>query len=502
LSPGRILLALALVVLGAVGGWLLVDRSSDAAEGRTNSTTWSAPYVDVTVLPRFAFESPGDDVSDVVLSFVVAHRDDPCVPAWGGLFDLDAAASELDVDRRVVRLRQTGRDAIVSFGGALNDEIAVTCSDGPALAEAYRSVIERYELHTIDLDLEGHGLADRGAHERRAVALAEIQQQRREDGAQLAVWLTLPVTPEGLTEEGVAAIDATLAGGVDIAGVNIMVMNFGASRDQGMVQTAETAVEATVQQVLGAWRRAGRWITPTEAAARVGVTPMIGRNDVVSDQFTLSDARELVALVEREGLGRASYWSLNRDRSCGPNDEPIATPSDMCSHLEQSEGAFAREFAVITGRSADDAGTDIPWAMITLVEDDPDLSPYPIWRPDRSFAGGEKVVWHGYVYEAKWWTTAENPERPVVNVWDTPWRIVGPVLPGDLVQPALVPEGIVDEWDPEAVYVDGDRVWLSGAVYEAKWWNEAFPPNRGVAHEWESPWLELDPDLFVQPSES
>lgn len=502
LSAVRILVAF-LLVGGGIGLTMKYLETVEAAVSTSpDALAWAAPYADVTVVPGVAFESPGDGVSNVVLAFVVAHRDEACTPAWGGVFDLDAAADSLDLDRRIARLRQVGADAIVSFGGALNDELAVACTDQEALTAAYAAVVTRYEISTIDLDLEGDGLRDRAAHERRGLALAAVQSERVENGHELAIWLTLPVTPNGLSQEGVEAIDATLAAGVDIAGINLMVMNFGEGRGTASaLEVTETALDGTLQQLLGAWRRAGIEISPEEGWARLGVTPMIGRNDIVTEVFELTDAEQLVALVESRGLGRLSFWSLNRDLPCGPNDAPISGPSNFCSHVEQDPAAFLEVFSSIEGKADDVAGADLG-AGVTILEDDPERSPYPIWESDRAYVTGAKVVLHGYVYEAKWWTDGANPEAPVVNAWDTPWRIVGPVLAQDLVDPTVIEAGLVPDWDGGVTYSEGDQVWIDGSVYEAKWWNEGFQPNRKVTSSAETPWTKLDPEEFLASLES
>ncbi|MDY7103357.1 MAG: glycosyl hydrolase family 18 protein [Actinomycetota bacterium] len=494
LSWTRLFLAFVLVVGGvAAAAWYLTERPESVA-AYPETDTWSAPYADVTNVPAVAFENPGDAVANVVLAFVVADEADPCAPAWGGVYGVDEAADVLDLDRRIVRLRQVGKEPIISFGGQRNDELSAACTDPEDLAAAYLEIVEHYDVTTIDLDIEGEGLADQDAHARRAAALAEVQQQRRADGDDLVVWLTLPVTPSGMTADGVSVIDATLAGGVDLAGVNLMTMNFGVGPDTPMLDVTTTALEASAQQLVGAWRRAGLDITPGEAWARLGVTPMLGRNDLVDEVFTLADAEGLVELVDARGVGRLSYWSLNRDQPCGPNYAPLAEASDFCTHLDQDAGAFALAFASLSG----DPTSDEPAAStVTVLDDDPERSPYPIWQPDEPFLAGDKVVWHGYVYEAKWWTEGDDPEAPVVNVWDTPWRILGPVLEEDLVDPVRVPRGAAPAWDGDEVYEEGDLVWLDGAVYEAKWWNEGFQPNREVADDYQTPWRELDPEPFL-----
>ncbi|MFT6290612.1 MAG: chitinase [Ilumatobacter sp.] len=484
---------------GAVVGGIFVLRGQESTADSTVATTgWAAPYVDVTIPPLYPFESPGDAVKDIVLSFVVAHRDEPCTPAWGGVFDLDTAAEELDLDRRVTRLRQTGKEPIVSFGGAINDELAVACTDDSALVDAYSAVIDRYQQTTIDLDIEGPALLDQAANERRGRAIAEIQEQR---DAPLAVWITLPVSPAGLTSDGIASLDALLANGVEVAGVNGMVMNFAESRDgRTMSESVEDAVDAIALQVVDSWRRNDTPINTEQAYALTGATAMIGRNDVVTDVFTLDDATSLRDLAVDRGLGRLSYWSLNRDRSCGSNEEPIAAASNFCTHLDHHELAFAEILNDLPARAEAAAGAESNFAPIELLPDDAKTSPYPIWRPDRAYIGDSKIVWHSYVYEAKWWTQGTNPEEPVENSWDSPWQIIGPVLPDDLIEHVPAARGDVSEWDGDGIYDTGDLIWISGKFYEAKWWNTGFPPNRDVPNDWETPWTEVDPDdLIVEP---
>ena len=432
---------------------------------------------------------------------VIAHKDEPCAPAWGAEFDIQSAASEFDLDRRIARLRQTGRDVLISFGGAINDELATLCTNIRSLTDAYASVVEHYEVTTIDLDIEGKALLDTEANARRAAAIAAVQDDVQSNGSDLAVWLTLPSSPSGLTSDGIAVVDAMLEAGVDLAGVNLMTMNFGLEHSgQSMIEATEAALEAGITQVLTSWKNAGLAITRGTARQLIGAAPMIGRNDIVTDVFTLDDAKALEELVQHEGYGRVSCWSLNRDLPCSANNAPIASTSNHCSHEEQEALSYAKAFLPLVGRDGDATGYAFESKLVSLLEDDAERSPYPLWRAGTAFESNEKVVWHGYVYQAKWWTSDDNPEAPYENEWDSPWRLVGPVLPEDLRDPIIVPAGVVPAWDGEVVYEQGDEVWLDGSVYGAKWWTQRFQPNRVVNNDAETPWKELDPAAFVQAS--
>ena len=83
------------------------------------------------------------------------------------------------------------------------------------------------------------------------------------------------------------------------------------------------------------------------------------------------------------------------------------------------------------------------------VADDPTTAPYPIWDEDHGYEQDDKVVWHGYVYTAKWYNTGEAPDAPIVNEWETPWTLIGPVLATDTpVAPVpTVAAGTYPAWD-------------------------------------------------------
>src|SRR5690349_20647518 len=90
-----------LVVLAAilgglgVGGWQWALAQFDDA-GAAPTSTWVAPYVDVTLTPELHFEDPTvQPASNVVLGFVVADLNDGCAPSWGTYYSLDAVARAL-----------------------------------------------------------------------------------------------------------------------------------------------------------------------------------------------------------------------------------------------------------------------------------------------------------------------------------------------------------------------------------------------------------------------
>lgn len=335
-------------VLSAVGGILAVSLALGGCAGSSRAqevvdAPWFAGYVDVTVPSTYEVDRPPTpEAAKAVLSFIVASEEAACEPSWGGRYSLDGAGTTFHLDERLARLRDRGGEVVVSFGGQRGDELATTCTDPEELAAAYRSVLERYRVGTIDLDIEGDDLDDSSAGVRRAEVIARLQRER-DSGDPLRVWVTLPVTPDGLTERGRTAVAQMLDADVRLAGVNIMTMNYSSSRMAG-----QTMLEASVQAAEGAHRQLsetyGRHGEPLDAGQlwnKVGLTPMIGVNDVPGEIFDLEAARALNEFARSRGIGRISLWSLNRDRACGSAESDAAQPSNTCSGMDQDPGDFS-----------------------------------------------------------------------------------------------------------------------------------------------------------------
>lgn len=337
--PFRLVSGLMLVVVLTVLGISAFRTTLPQAE------PWFAGYVDVTVSPAYPFETPASDAAkNVILSFIVAGAANPCEPRWGPHHTLDEAGALLGLDAKLATLRENGGQAAISFGGAANTELATSCTDLPSLEDAYQGVVDRYGASTLDFDIEGANLGHPGAGARRTKAIAAVQEHQRSHGKQLEVWLTLPVSPRGLTDDGVAEVEAMLQAGIELAGVNIMTMNYGESRSSGqsMLQASETAA-ATVHSQLGIiYQRAGQELDSQALWAKLGLTPMIGLNEISTDVFDLETARQFAEFASENKVARMSMWSHNRDQGCRPGSPAPTAASHSCSGTGQASGAFAQ----------------------------------------------------------------------------------------------------------------------------------------------------------------
>jgi chitinase len=136
-----------------------------------------------------------------------------------------------------------------------------------------------------------------------------------------------------------------LKAGVELAGINIMTMNFGPlHEDQTMLTASIRAAEGTHMRLKGLFQRSGKPLDDAALWQKMGLTPMIGRNDVPDQVFSRDDAEGLSSFAADRGLGRMSMWSLNRDKACQADDpaQSAHAASGNCSGLDQEPGMFAR----------------------------------------------------------------------------------------------------------------------------------------------------------------
>jgi chitinase len=222
---------------------------------------------------------------------------------------------------------------------------------------------------------------------------------------------------------------------------------------------------------------------------------MIGQNDFADEVFTKSDAEGLNNFARSVNLGRLSMWSANRDVQCSDNYADPTIVSDSCGGIKQNKFDFA--IALSKGLDGDidkqilskDMKTD---ERTKQKPDDPATSPYQIWNESNTYLAGTKVVWHQNVYQAKWWTKGDVPDNPVLQSWETPWQLIGPVLPGETPIPQpMLPPWTYPTWSGKEIYNQGERVLFQGVPYEAKWWTEGDSPAASTSNPDSSPWRPL-----------
>jgi cellulose synthase/poly-beta-1,6-N-acetylglucosamine synthase-like glycosyltransferase len=491
LSLLRVLVVLVVLAGAGYGGFSGVRAR--LASTTVVHQTWFAPYVDVTLTPTYQFQSSAADTArQTVLGFVVAGSASRCQPSWGAAYTLTQASQSLALGSRIAQLQQDGEQPIVSFGGQANTSLDVACSSVPALTAAYQSVIDAYQLTTIDLDIEGTALDNFPAELRRAAAVADLERAASAAHRRLSVWLTLPVEPDGLQDDALSVIASMLRDRVSITGINVMTMDFAQPPAAGssMLQSVQDALQATHTQLAGLYSRYGIRLRSVQLWQRLGATVMIGQNNIQGEIFTAADARGLVGFAAANHLGRISMWALNRDSQCGSYFPETGVLSTRCSGTAQSFLEFSQIFGHFQGVTSitASAGDVQPPAPDTNPAD----APYPQWSATGDYPLGYKVVENGEIYEAEWYNSGDDPQAQVQYSWQTPWELLGPVLPGDHA-PALprLRRGTYPVWSVSVQYQAGATILYEGLPYESKWDNQGVSPQTAISDPGGSPWLPL-----------
>lgn len=268
-------------------------------------------------------------LTSVTLAFVLGTGPDQI--GWGGLgsLDNDTLANGTTISSMVAQLQQKGVDVTISFGGGYGQEPALSFTNAADLTAAYQSVIDKYNITSLDFDIEADALTNTAASHLRNEALVALEEANPD----LSISYTLPALPTGLNQAGLDLLAQAKADGVEIDTVNIMVMNYGAYYDSGdMGQDAIDAAEATIAQLhqLG-------------LDAKVAITPMIGQNDIPGEVFTLDDARQLVDYAEgNDHIAYIAMWSLGRDHG-----DDVGHLTDSSSGVAQHDYDFAKIFSMV-----------------------------------------------------------------------------------------------------------------------------------------------------------
>ena len=314
---------------------LAVKLSSHVAAGQLATqdgfpARYFAPYVEVMPDPSVAYTA--DQIGQVEqqmgvkyfqLAFILGQG---CKAVWGG--DAVLSPSPDPIMTEINQIRSIGGDVSITFGGAVAPELAKSCIDLTSLQKAYQTVIDTYHVTHIDFDLESAAVADSAVGPRNQV-LAALQKAN----PGLSISYTLPVMPDGLTADAMNLLKDAVSKGVKVSLVDIMAMDYyGGAKSSEEGDNAISAAQATEKQLpsLGL------------SSTKLGITPMIGRNDDAAENFTVDDANKLVAFAKQDPkVVELSMWAINRDRSCSGQFTALYD----CSFATQQQYDFAKAFS-------------------------------------------------------------------------------------------------------------------------------------------------------------
>ncbi len=244
--------------------------------------------------------------------------------SWGGVPGAAMAAANVDA------LSKAGIDYVLSTGGAAGQ---FTCGSDAGMS----TFIDRWmspHLVGVDFDIEaGQSPAVIGELVKRMKSAHAKYPELRftltlatsassQAGSAVAVSFGAQA-PVNLNVLGTGSLDAmravfgfngSAASWPSFVTVNLMTMDYG-SPSPGICVVSGGACQMGQSAIQAAFNLHDRFGIPY---ANIELTPMIGRNDVAGEIFTLADVDTVTQFALKQGLAGVHYWSYDRDRDCPP----------------------------------------------------------------------------------------------------------------------------------------------------------------------------------------
>lgn len=336
------------VSIAAVAMLMLMPVGANAAPVgvSASSTSLGKPIPERVFAPYFEAWT-GDTMTTVArasgaryltMAFLQTATTGSCTITWNGDSSAPMSAGLFVSD--LVSLRKLGGDMIPSFGGYTADdtatEIADSCTSVSKIAAAYESVVGRYNVTRLDMDIEDNSLSNTAGIDRRSKAIKMLEDWARSRGRQLQISYTLPTSPSGLEPDALAVLQNAIANHARVDVVNIMTFDYYDGVTTDMAGAAISAAKALHGQLASLY--------PSKSSdqlwAMEGNTIMIGIDDYpgLTEVTKLCDAYRLLHFARSRGISTLSFWAIQRDNgSC-----PGTNGSDDCSGIAQKTWAFSR----------------------------------------------------------------------------------------------------------------------------------------------------------------
>jgi chitinase len=383
----------------------VANVSVDATSALADNWYESAPYYSVldSAAPDLGAVMSATGQKAFDMAFILA--DGGCTPAWNGT---DPVAGDTQVAAVINGVRAGGGDVIVSAGGYNGTKLGQVCGTASATAAAYQQVISAYGLHAFDFDLEEPEIENSAAIANELGA-AQILQ-RNNPG--LFISITMPSIATGANYFGQQLLDEAQTLGFTPDDYTIMPFDGGFNGGSSQVSALQ-GFNAQLMKTFG-------W-SSSQAYAHEGFSGMNGRTDS-AEYFYQSDFQTVLSFAQSAGLGRFTFWSVNRDRECDPPDNNGSLSSE-CSSVTQNPWDFTA-YTVAFAKSApvtEPTASPTPTPTASTPSSTPTPTPTPTapgacaaaaWSPSMTYVSGDVVSYNGGQWTASQWNYDEVPGGP------------------------------------------------------------------------------------------
>jgi chitinase len=337
------MMATLLLMIANLGAPLTTVASS-TAQGRPIPEHVFAPYFEAWTGDQMTTVAKASGARYFTMAFLQTATTGSCTITWNG--DPSSTMSAGLFVQDLSTLRKLDGDMIPSFGGFTADdtatEIADSCTSVSKIAAAYESVVERYNVTRLDMDIEDNSLSNTAGIHRRSKAIKMLEDWAQAHDRQLQISYTLPTSPSGLEPDAIAVLQSAVANHARVDVVNIMTFDYYDGVTTDMSGAAIGAAKALHHQLAGLY--------PSKSSGQLwameGNTIMIGIDDYpgLTEVSKLSDADKLLDFARSRGISTLSFWAIQRDNGKCPG----TNGSDDCSGIVQKTWAFSHVLTPFT----------------------------------------------------------------------------------------------------------------------------------------------------------
>lgn len=242
----------------------------------------------------------------ITLAFI--QDADDCLPAWDGL--KINSIEKAEILELLKEIKSTDVSYYISFGGQDGKDLSIKCKSPHDLLQSYEKIIELYQPIGLDFDLEGRILTNKVALRKIIIALKDLQKIYKN----LKISITIPIMPTGLNSTTKKLLLDLKNNNIQFT-VNLLTMNYSEKLNGNMLKYSLSALNNSLLFLL----KINKKLKKENVLNLISITPMIGKNDLKNEIFTIQDAKNLVLENKKINLSEIRMWSIERDKSCSKN---------------------------------------------------------------------------------------------------------------------------------------------------------------------------------------
>lgn len=163
------------------------------------------------------------NVNYFMLVFVVSKDVNICLLIWGIVYGMQNYVQY----SKIKVLCEVGGDVMLFIGGVNNVLLVVFCKNVDDLMQYYYDIVDNLNFKVLDFDIEGIWVVDQVFIECCNFVVKKVQDKWKLEGKDIVIWYILLILLIGLMLEGMNVLSDVKVKGVELVGVNVMIMDYG-----------------------------------------------------------------------------------------------------------------------------------------------------------------------------------------------------------------------------------------------------------------------------------